>query len=98
MEKFFRVTEIGDLVERSWKPENGETRNIASAEIQLSDGLDTLRAEANDDLARNLVKLRDENKFNWDGLYRARIRMKVVTSTGKGLKFNNIKLFELSQL
>lgn len=98
MEKFFRVTEIGDLSERSWKPENGEARNIASAEITLSDGLDTLIAEANDDLARNLVKSRDEKKFNWDRLYRARIKMKVVTSKDKGLKFNNIKLFELSQL
>ena len=55
MEKFFRVTAIGDLATREWKPDNGETRNIASAEVTLSDGLDTLVAEANDDMARNLV-------------------------------------------
>lgn len=98
MEKFFRVTAIGDLSERSWTPENGETRNIASAEVTLSDGLDTVVAEANDDMARNLVKMRDEDKFNWDGLYRVRIKMKVVTSKDKGLKFNNIKILDMSQL
>lgn len=98
MEKFFRVTAIGDLAERSWTPENGETRNIASTEVTLSDGLDTLVAEANDDMARNLVKMRDEGKFNWDGLYRVRIKMKVVTSKDKGLKFNNIKILDMMQL
>lgn len=98
MEKFFRVTAIGDLATREWKPDNGETRNIASAEVTLSDGLDTLVAEANDDMARNLVKQRDEDKFNWDGLYRVRIKMKVVTSKDKGLKFNNIKILDMSQL
>lgn len=98
MEKFFRVTAIGDLTEREWKPDNGETRNIASSEVTLTDGLDTLVAEANDDTARNLVKLRDEDKFNWDGLYRVRIKMKVVTSKDKGLKFNNIKIMEMTQL
>ena len=98
MEKFFRVTAIGDLTERSWTPENGETRNIASAEVTLSDGLDTLVAEANDDMARNLVKMRDEGEFQFDGLYRVRIKMKVVTSKDKGLKFNNIKILDMQQL
>lgn len=98
MEKFFRVTAIGDLATRTWTPENGETRNIASAEVTLSDGLDTLVAEANDDMARNLVKMRDEGEFQFDGLYRVRIKMKVLTSKDKGLKFNNIKILDMQQL
>lgn len=98
MEKFFRVTAIGDLSVRTWTPENGDTRNIASAEVTLSDGLDTLVAEANDDMARNLVKQRDEGEFQFEGLYRVRIKMKVLTSKDKGLKFNNIKILDMQQL
>lgn len=98
MENFFRVVSIGVLVERTWKPENGDERTIASAEVTLADGLDTIVAEANDDLARNLVKQKDEETFNYEGLYRVRLRFKVAESKEKNLKFNNIRLLEISQL
>ena len=98
MENYFRVTAIGGLVERTWKPDNGEEKTIASVEVTLSNGLDSFVAEANDDLARNLVKQSDEGKFDFNGFFRARVRMKVVKSKDKGLNFNNIRLLELNQL
>lgn len=98
MENYFRVTEIGDLVENQWTPKGGETKNIASAEVTLTNGLDTIVVEAGDDLARNLVKARDEKLFDFDGFYQVRLRFKVVTSKEKKLKFNNIRLWEINQL
>lgn len=98
MENYFRVTEIGDLVEKSWTPEGGETRNIASVEVTVTNGLDTIVAEANDDLARNLVKAKNEKTFDFNGFYQVRLRFRVMTSKEKKLKFNNIRLWELNQL
>lgn len=98
MENYFRVTEIGDLVEKTWTPEGGETRNLASAEVTITNGLDIIVAEASDDLARNLVKARDEKLFDFDGFYQVRLRFKVATSKEKKLKFNNIRLWEINQL
>ena len=98
MENYFRVVEIGELTERQWKPENGQERTIAGVEVTLTDGLDSFVAEANDDMARNLVKQKEDNTFNFDGLYRVRVRMKVTASKDKGLKFNNLRITDMAQL
>lgn len=98
MENYFRVVEIGVLTERQWKPENGQERTIAGVEVTLTDGLDTFVAEANDDMARNLVKQKEDNSFNFDGLYRVRVRMKVTANKDKGLKFNNLRITDMVQL
>lgn len=98
MENYFRVTAIGGLVEKTWKPEKGEAKTITSAEVTLTDGLDTFVAEATDDMARNLVKQNEDNSFDFNGLYRVRVRMKVNESKDKGLKFNNLRITDMVQL
>ena len=93
MENYFRVVEIGELTERQWKE-----KTIASVEVTMTDGLDTLVVEATDDTARNLAKQKEDNTFNFDGLYRVRVRMKVTASKDKGLKFNNLRITDMAQL
>mgnify|MGYP006376995907 CR=1 FL=1 len=94
METFCRVVDCGQLVERDWTPEGGQTRTIASIEITISNGNDEMRVEASDDLARKIAK----DGLDANGLYNARIRMQTRKSKDKGIVFNSLRLLELNQL
>lgn len=94
MELYVRVTEKGELVERDWTNESGEVRNIASLELTLSNGLDEIRAECNDDLARNIAK----NGLPADGLFRVRLKFVVRSSKEKKIKFNSVRILDIQQL
>ena len=98
METFVRVTDLGELVEREWKNEKGEARTIASLELTLSNGLDEMRAETNDDLARNIAKAKEKNEFDMDGLYRVRLKFAIRESKEKKIKFNSIRILDMQQL
>lgn len=93
METFVRVSDVGQLVERDWKNSKGENVVIASIELTVSNGLDEIRVEATDALARTIDKV-----IVPDGLYRARIRFQVREGKEKKLKFNSARLVELEQL
>lgn len=94
METFARITDVGTLSEREWKNDKGETRTIASIEITLSNGLDELRAEVTDDLARSIAK----NGLDENGLYCVRLKFQVRESKEKKIKFNSIRVLDLQQL
>lgn len=98
METFVRVTDLGELVEREWKNEKGEARTIASLELTLSNGLDEIRAEANDDLARNIAKAKEKNEFDMEGFYRVRLKFAIRESKEKKIKFNSIRILDMQQL
>lgn len=98
METFVRVTDLGELVEREWKNEKGEARTIASLELTLSNGLDEIRAEANDDLARNIAKAKEKNEFDMEGFYRVRLKFAIRESKEKKIKFNSIRVLDMQQL
>ena len=98
METFVRVTDLGDLVEREWKNEKGEARTIASLELTLSNGLDEIRAETSDDLARNIAKAKEKNEFDMNALYRVRLKFAIRESKEKKIKFNSIRVLDMQQL
>ena len=98
METFVRVTDLGDLVEREWKNEKGEARTIASLELTLSNGLDEIRAEVIDDLARNIAKAKEKNEFDMNALYRVRLKFAIRESKEKKIKFNSIRVLDMQQL
>jgi len=94
MEIFCRVVDCGQLVENDWTPEGGQTRTIASLEVTISNGIDEMRVEATDELARKIAK----DGLDENGLYCARIRMQTRKSKDKGIVFNSLRLLELKQL
>mgnify|MGYP003424999938 FL=1 len=94
METLCRVVDCGQLVEREWAPEGGESRSIASVEVTISNGIDEMRVEATDELARKIAK----DGLDENGLYCARIRMQTRKSKDKGIVFNSLRLLELKQL
>lgn len=98
MEKIVKVTEIGQLVERTWTNERGETRTIASVEVVVTDGIDTFVAEANEELARSLDKQVKEKNFDFNALYEVRISSTVRESKEKKIKFNSIRLQQIVKL
>ena len=94
MEFFARVINQGVLVEHNWTNERGENRVIASIEVTLSTGLDTMVVEANDDLARSI----NNDKLPIDGLFCCRVKATVRESKEKKIKFNSLRLIEIEQL
>lgn len=54
MEKVVRVKAQSPLKVNNWTSPSGETKIIKIVELQLTDGVDTFVAEANDDLAEQL--------------------------------------------
>lgn len=94
MEFFARVISQGTIVEHNWTNDRGESRVIASIEVILSTGLDTMVVEANDDLARSI----NNGKLPAEGLFRCRVKATVRESKEKKLKFNSLRLVEIEQL
>lgn len=94
METFCRVVDCGQLVEREWTPEGGQTKTIASVELTISNGIDEMRVEATDDLARKIAK----DGLDANGLYCARVKMQTRKSKDKGIVFNSLRLLDLNQL
>ena len=98
MESYLRIVGLGQLVEREWTPENGNTKTIASISVTLTNGVDTFIAEANDDLARELNKKLEAKELDLMNFWRVRIRFKITKSKDKGLIFNNIKIIEMASV
>lgn len=94
MEFFARVINQGELIERPWTNERGEKKVIASIEVTLSNGLDLMVVEANDDLARSIAN----GKLPIDGLFRCRVKATVRESKEKKIKFNSLRLLDVAQL
>lgn len=55
MEKIMIVLNKGTLQERKWTTSQGEQRTISTIELELSDGFDTVVAEATDALAAKIA-------------------------------------------
>lgn len=98
MEILVKVLDVGELVEKPWTNSKGENVKIASVEITLTNGLDVIVAEANDDLARSIVTQISEREFDLCALYLARLQFNVRTSKEKKIKFNSIKILKLNML
>lgn len=94
MEFFARVINQGQLVERTWTNEKGENKVIASIEVTLSTGLDSIVVEANDDLARSIAN----GKLPIDGFFCCRVKAAVRESKEKKIKFNSLRLIDIQQL
>ena len=98
MESYLRIKGVGQLIEREWTPENGNTKTIASINVTLTNGVDTFVAEANDDLAREIDKKFEAKELDLVNFWRVRIRFKITKSKDKGLVFNNIKIIEMASV
>lgn len=98
MENYFKVQDVGQLVTNEWTPENGPSKTIASVEVTLTNGIDVLVAEANDDLARGICKLVEEKKFDTTALYYVRLKFAVRKSKTKDMKFNSIRITDMVAL
>lgn len=98
MENYFKITEVGQLVERDWTPENGQKKTIASVEVTLTNGIDVLVAEANDDLARNIASMVEKKELDTTALWNVRLKFAVRKSKDKGIAFNSIRIFDMSKV
>lgn len=56
MEKIMKVVSQGQYVEREWENQNHEKKLLCTVELQLTDGNDSLIAEANGDTAKLLAQ------------------------------------------
>lgn len=95
MENYFKISEVGQLVERDWTPENGQKKTIASVEVTLTNGIDVLVAEANDDLARNIASMVEKKELDTTALWNVRLKFAVRKSKDKGIAFNSIRIFDM---
>lgn len=98
METFMKIISCGELVERKWTASDGTEKTITSVEVQLTNGIDTLVAEANDDLARTICAEMARDTFYKNKLYRCRLVFAVRKSKDKGLMFNSIRLYDIKTL
>lgn len=98
MESYLRIVALGQLIEKDWTPEGGQTRTIASIIVTLTNGVDTFVAEANDDLARDLNKKLETKTLDTRNFWRVRLRFKISKSKDKGIVFNNIKIIEMTNV
>lgn len=98
MESYFKITEVGQLVERDWTPENGQKKTIASVEVTLTNGIDVLVAEANDDLARNIASMVEKKELDTTALWNVRLKFAVRKSKDKGIAFNSIRIFDMAKV
>lgn len=98
MENYFKISEVGQLVERDWTPENGQKKTIASVEVTLTNGIDVLVAEANDDLARNIASMVEKKELDITALWNVRLKFAVRKSKDKGIAFNSIRIFDMAKV
>lgn len=98
MENYFKIAEVGQLVEREWTPENGQKKTIASVEITLTNGIDVLVAEATDDLARNIVSMVEKKELDTTALWNVGLKFAVRKSKDKGIAFNSIRIFGMAKV
>lgn len=98
MENYFKISEVGQLVERDWTPENGQKKTIASVEVTLTNGMDVLVAEANDDLARNIASMVEKKELDTTALWYVRLKFAVRKSKDKGIAFNSIRIFDMAKV
>lgn len=96
MENYFKIQDVGQLVTTEWTPGNGPAKTIASVEVTLTNGVDVLVAEANDDLARDICKRVEEKKFDTTALYYVRLKFAVRKSKTKDIKFNSIRITDMA--
>lgn len=98
MENYFKISEVSQLVERDWTPENGQKKTIASVEVVLTNGIDVLVAEANDDLARNIASMVEKKELDTTALWNVRLKFAVRKSKDKGILFNSIRIFDMAKV
>lgn len=98
METYMKIVDYGELVERKWTANDGTEKTISSVELQLTNGIDTLVAEATDDLARTICAELAKDTLYKNKMYRCRLVFAVRKSKNKELLFNSIRLADIRTL
>ena len=94
MEKTVAILSKSELRNREWTNQNGEKKSITSIELVMTDGVDTLVAEATDSLAAKIAA----KDFGLQ-VYRCQFKMSVRETenkdTHKKYAFNSIRLLAI---
>lgn len=97
MEKIMMVLNKGTLRERKWTTSQGEPKTITTIEVELSNGFDTVVAEATDSLAAKIAA----TDFG-SGTYLFQLRLQTrsaKTDNGQpGRKFNSCRIINVGGL
>lgn len=72
MEKTFKIKQVLPIHDRQYQDQQGQSRVFTSLGVVLTDGIDTIFAEATGDYARSLV-----GQLNEDDMVRAQLSMSV---------------------
>lgn len=94
MECIVSITAQSPLQEKTWTNQNGEAKKLHIVTLTMTDGIDTMLADAMDDLADTLVK----NPAKTGMLYKVVCQMNVRTWNGeKGERqSNSIRLLRMN--
>lgn len=97
MEKIMMVLNKGTLQERKWTTPQGDQRTITTIELELSDGFDTVVAEATDALAAKIAATEFGNATN---LFQLRLQTRAAkTDNGQpGRKFISCRIINVGGL
>lgn len=97
MEKLVRVLSQSTLRSTDWQAPDGTIKVIKSVEVVLTDGIDSIVAEANDSLAEAIAA----NPLDTSLLHNARITMQVKkrhSDASSGRMFNVVRLQSICAL
>lgn len=97
MEKIMMVLNKGTLQERKWTTSQGELKTITTIEVELSNGFDTVVAEATDSLAAKIAAT-DFGSGNYLCQLRLQTRSAKTDNGQPGRKFNSCRIINIGGL
>lgn len=84
------------MTTREWKNDRGETKNIKTVVVKMTDGVDEFTAEATDALAESL----ENTPLSTENLYGVQIRISCRESDKDGKKFrwNTLRIVNIQEV